>query len=321
MRGAAEAASTLIPQELMAKLARMSLMTHHRVRGTMQGKRRSGQLGSSLEFADYRPYSPGDDMRRLDWHAYAKTGRPYVKLYLDEQELQVSIYIDASASMDFPPAGAGLSIGKTNGRYPEASIQQASKFLYAKQLAACVGYAALCSYDRVGVQMFGESVTARLPMRRGQASVFSLLEFLGKTATEPKGDVASVFMKPASLPARPGMAWVFSDFLFPSGVEESIKALLSARQEVRVVQILSPQEMEPELSGDLRLVDCETGEGKEVAVSGVVLKEYKEAVKGYTRGLEAFCKERGVGYYLAVTSSALEETVLNGFRRSGLFLG
>jgi uncharacterized protein (DUF58 family) len=322
--------SALLPQELLSRLERMTLLTRQRARGTMQGKRRSGQIGSSLEFADYRPYAPGDDVRKVDWHAYAKTGRPYVKLYLDEQELQVSIYVDASASMSFQ--GARLEVPLSDGRSPlhsmlpdkeegfqTARIRGTDKFLYARQLAACVGYAALSSYDRVGVQLFGETVTARLPMLRGKGSVFRLMDFLIQASTEAKGDLASVFMKPALLPSRPGLTWIFSDFLFGSGVEESVKALLAARQEVRVVQVLAQEEWNPALSGDLRLIDCETGEGKEVAVTTKVLQAYKETVRDYTAKLEGFCRERGVGYYLALTSAPLEDAVLNGFRKNGLF--
>lgn len=309
----------LVPQRVLDRLERLMLFTRHRAGGTMQGKRRSGQMGSSLEFADYRPYSPGDDLRKLDWHAYAKTGRPYVKLYLDEQELQVTLYVDVSASMNFP--GGDRLPGQASGRTlppGEPSLHGTGKLLYAKQLAACVGYAALCSYDRVSVQLFGEDITARLPMIRGRGSASRLFDFLAKAPVEAKGNIASVFMKPASLPLRPGLAWIFSDFLFPSGVEEAIRALLAARQEVRLVQVLSFDELHPALSGDLRLIDCETGEGKEVAISGNVLEAYADAVNHYTRGLERFCRERGVGYYLAVATDPLEETVLNSFRKAGL---
>lgn len=297
----------LLPPDLLHKVERLALFTRNRVRATQQGKRRSGRTGSSLEFADYRAYAPGDELRKLDWHAYAKTGRPYIKLYLDEQELPVSLYVDASASMGFPEAGG----------HPEPSAD--NKFWYARQLAACVGYAALCGYDSVNVQVFGESVTARLPTLRGKGSVHRLVDFLSQTALTPKGDLASVFMKPASLPTRPGQAWVFSDFLFATGVEESIQALLAARQEVRIVQVLSPEEWDPRLSGDLRLIDIETGEGKEVALTAGVLASYRETVRRYTGSLEAFCRERGIAYDLAVTSASLEDTVLNGFRRQGLF--
>lgn len=334
-----------LPQNLLARLERVTLLTRHRVRGTMQGKRRSGQLGSSLEFADYRPYSPGDDLRRLDWHAYGKTGRPYVKLYLDEQELQVSLYVDASASMGFvqgygiggtgegvgerPAAGAGndghsahSGFSSSGGFPPKGGVSanggHPSKFRYACQLAACVAYASLCSYDRVGVQLFGEGITARLPMCRGKGSIFRVMDFLEQARLEQTGDIASVFMKPASLPTRPGVAWVFSDFLFSSGVEEAVKALLAAHQEVRLVQVLAPEELEPVLAGDLRLVDCETGAGKEVAVSAKVLQAYREAAAGYTHWLERFCREHGAGYDLALTSASLEETVLGSFRRAGM---
>ncbi|WP_438446267.1 DUF58 domain-containing protein [Gorillibacterium sp. sgz5001074] len=296
----------LVPPELLLKVERMALLARSRVRGSIQGKRRSGRTGSSMEFADYRAYAPGDELRKLDWHAYAKTGRPYIKVYMDEQELPVSLYVDASASMGFTGADP-------------AGDRTVSKDLYARRLAACVGYAALCGYDSVNVQVFGESVTARQPVLRGKGSLHRLLEFLSQDRLEPRGDLASVFMKPAYLPSRPGQAWIFSDFLFPSGVEESILALLAARQEVRVVQVLSQEEWEPSLAGDLRLIDVESGEGKEVAVSAGVLGAYREALRRYTAGLEAFCRERGVAYALVLTSTPLEETLLKSLRHEGFF--
>lgn len=305
MQTVSDDSRAFLPQALLPKLERLALRTGYRIRGTQAGRRRSGQTGNSLEFADYRPYAPGDELRKLDWRAYAKTGRPYVKLFLDEQELPVSLYVDASASMSFQASGM-----------PSPGV--ADKFLYARQLAACIGYAALCGYDRVGLQLFGETVISRLPMLRGKGSLFRLAEHLARAQTEPKGDMASVFMKPASLPRRPGQTWVFSDFLFPSGVEESIQALLAARQEVRIVQVLSPEEWAPSLSGDLRLIDCETGLGKEVAVTGAVLEAYQKAVRQYTGALERFCREKGVSYCLALTSASLEDTVLSGFRQTGM---
>ncbi|TDF93785.1 DUF58 domain-containing protein [Paenibacillus piri] len=291
----------LLDSDLMLRLDALQLAAKNRVRGTMQGKRRSRQLGSSLEFADYRLYTPGDDTRQFDWNVFGRTGKPFIKQFMDEQELQVNLYIDCSQSMDF---GAG----------------SANKFLYARQLAASIGYIALAGYDRVSARLFSDRIGRQLPMLRGKGSMHRLMQFLEQAAVEPSGDMAAAMMQPSQLPRQPGVTWLFSDFLYESGIEESLSYLLAARQELVVVQVLSPQEMNPELTGDLRLIDSESLSGKEVAVTGRVIKAYREAVGQYTRGLQRFCHERGMGYVLTVTDTPLLDTVQRAFRQGGLLL-
>ncbi|GIQ62502.1 hypothetical protein PACILC2_10700 [Paenibacillus cisolokensis] len=143
---------------VLYRLERMSLPAKGRFRGTMQGKRRSRALGSSLEFADYRPYAPGDDIRRIDWNVYGRTGRAFVRQYWDEQELSVCLYIDVSTSMRF---------GEESGR----------KLDYALRLAACVGYAALAGDDRAAVRLFADGIVRELPMCRGRGAAHRLFRF------------------------------------------------------------------------------------------------------------------------------------------------
>ncbi|RAV19752.1 DUF58 domain-containing protein [Paenibacillus contaminans] len=295
------ASQPFLPEDVLRKLERCVIAGKSRIRGTMQGRRRSRELGSSLEFADYRLYSPGDDIRRLDWHAYGRTGKPFIKLFTDEQEMQVHLLIDASASMAFT-AGGGAQ----------------SKFEHAKHLAAAVGYAALCGYDSADVSLFGSSITSRLPLLRGKGAAGRMFEFLRQAPPEREGDLRKALTQPAAMPRQPGMTWIFSDFLFEDGVEETLKTLLAAKQEVVVVQVLAEEEWNPQLSGDLRLLDIETGMGKEVAISRKVLDVYRETVKQYTESLRRFCRERGITYEFVLTSAPLAETVVQGFRRSGL---
>lgn len=289
------------------RLERLTLSSKSRIRGTIQGRRRSRQAGSSLEFADYRLYAPGDDTRQLDWNVFGRTGKPFIKQFLDERELQVHLYIDCSRSMDFggDPAGAGARAG-------------ANKFLHARRLAACVGYMALSGYDRADVRFFGERISRELPLLRGKGSSHRLFAFLEEADTEPSGDIAAAIMSPLAVPKQPGMAWVFSDFLYESGVEDALGYLQAARQEVMVVQVLSPEEISPELFGDLRLVDSESGTGKEVALGPKVLRAYKEAVRQYTTGLASYCRERGMGYAAAVTDISPMETINRLFRSGGM---
>ncbi|GIP36680.1 DUF58 domain-containing protein [Paenibacillus sp. J2TS4] len=298
--GSKSGGSGLIPEDVLLRLERSSLWAKGRIRGTMQGKRRSKQMGSSLDFADYRLYTPGDDIRQLDWNAYGRTGKPFIKLYMDEQELQVSLYVDGSASMSFAASSRGVN-----------------KYLYARQLAGCVGYAALCGYDRVGIGMFSNQLYARLPMMRGKASARRLFNFLAQTEARGTGDITAL-CHPSALPRRPGMCWVFSDFLYETGVEQALSSLLAAQQEVVVVQVLSPEELNPDLYGDLRLIDVESGGGKEVAISGKIIQQYKAAIRQYTETLRKYCYERGIAYQLALTDTPLSTMATETFRRSGL---
>ncbi|MBD0379142.1 DUF58 domain-containing protein [Paenibacillus sedimenti] len=285
----------LLDPALLQRLEQMNIAAKSRIRGTMQGKRRSTDFGSSLEFADYRLYTPGDDTRQLDWHAYGRTGKPFIKLFMDEQELQVNLWLDASQSMNF-----------------------SSKWEYAKQLAAAIGYISLSRYDRVSAAVFTSQITKQLKLFRGKGSSLRFFNFLSGSQAEGLGDMGAVFRNPSILPRQSGMTWLFSDFLYEQGVEEALTYLLAAKQEVAAIQILAPEELAPELAGELRLIDSETGAAKEVAMSSKILQAYRKAVEQYTSGLKAFCYERGITYVLAVTSVPIDEFLLGELRRKGL---
>lgn len=334
----------LLDASLMRRLDQMSIAAKSRISGTMQGKRRSRNYGSSLDFADYRLYSPGDDTRQLDWNAYGRTGKPFIKLFMDEQELHIHLWLDASKSMDFGRAGfadglsghpfagsaASSSRGLTTRRAApqhapgEARVGKGSgaspltKWEYARTLAAAIGYVSLNRYDRVSAAAFTDRVTGQLKHLRGKGSAARLFEFLAGCEAQGAGDAGAVFCNPAVLPRQAGMTWLFSDFLYENGVLEALQYLLAAKQEVVVVQVLSPEELNPGLSGELRLIDSESGAAKEVAVSSKVLQSYREAVEAYTQSLRSFCFERGITYLLAATDVPPGDFLLGELRRSGL---
>ncbi|MDD9269995.1 DUF58 domain-containing protein [Paenibacillus sp. GCM10023248] len=295
----------LLEPALMRRLDQLAIAAKNRIRGTMQGRRRSKDMGSSLEFADYRLYTPGDDTRQLDWHAYGRTGKPFIKLFMDEQELQVNLWLDASESMNF------------GGRAMDRA-RAGTKWDYALQLAAGIGYLSLGRYDRVSAGAFATVMTKQLRPLRGKGSALRLFEFLGSCSAQGPGDIGAVFRNGAVLPRQPGMTWLFSDFLYEDGVEEALKYLLAAKQEVVVVQVLAREELSPGLSGELRLIDSESGEAREVAMSGKVLQAYSEAAQAYIQSLRAFCHGRGITYLLAVTDVPVSDFLLGELRRSGL---
>ncbi|MFD3261567.1 DUF58 domain-containing protein [Paenibacillus lentus] len=303
----------LLPPSLLPRLERLSIASKRRVRGTMQGKRRSGRFGSSLEFADYREYAPGDDIRRFDWGVYSRTGRPFVRQYWDEQELQVSLYVDVSASMDFEGNEAS---GRTEERLPAWN-----KLNYAKQLAASVGYMALASYDRVQATLFSSELEGQLPPVRGKASAARLFSFLQSAEPSGLGNLAQALRRPQALPKQPGMAWIFSDFWLDGGMDdltETLSYLLAAGQEIVLVHILSPEEISPALSGDLRLVDSELGTGKEIALTGKVLDAYRRSLQAYQAEIARFCSERAIYYVQTTTDLPLETGIFETLRGAGV---
>lgn len=332
----------LLPPSLLPRLERLSIASKRRVRGTMQGKRRSSRFGSSLEFADYREYAPGDDIRRFDWGVYSRTGRPFVRQYWDEQELQVSLYVDTSASMDF---GGGRVSGmadtlksgrdksveqkpegdqadkKIDGKQTEGNQSDSNKLNYAKKLAASVGYMALASYDRVQAAVFSSELEGQLPPVRGKASAARLFSFLQSAEPGGEGSLSRSLRQPKALPKQPGMTWIFSDFWLAGGMDElaeTLSYLLAAGQEIVLVHVLSPEEITPALSGDLRLVDSELGTGKEIAMTGKVLEEYRRTLQAYQAEIARFCSERAIFYIQANTGVPLEEGIFETLRGAGV---
>lgn len=305
----------LLPSDLLPRLERLSLGAGRRVAGTLQGKRRSRRLGSSLEFADYRPYTAGDDIRRFDWGVYSRTGKPFIRQFMDEQELMVSVYIDCSASMDF-----GGRKGKVNS---QGNGEIPSKLQYAKQLAASIGYIALCSYERVQATCYSRSVDSRLPVLRGRSAIHRLFQFLEETPVGGEGSLAACLGEPGAIPRLPGMTWIFSDFWLRDGEEEigdALSRLAGAGQEVVLVHVLSQEEMDPSYSGDLRLVDSEIGTGKDVALTGKILKAYRSEWDKYRNNLSSYAAERGISYVLIPNDMPLQQAVFEVLAESGLVM-
>lgn len=320
-------AGHLLPPEWLPRLERLSLGARTRVAGTLQGKRRSRRLGSSLEFADYRLYTPGDDVRRFDWGVYSRTGKAFVRQFMDEQELMVSIYVDCSASMNARTSSSALdspspsSIETTNSGGGNA---QGVKWMLARQLAASIGYMALSSYDRLQVACYSRTLDSRLPILRGKGAAHRLFSHLQQAPTGGDGSLVAALSVPGALPRLPGMTWIFSDFWLEGGEEElsrSLSLLAGAGQETVLVHVLSREELEPRLSGELRLVDSESMTGKEVAVTGRVLDAYREELENYRQMLARVCAERGMTYVLIPADMPLQEAVFGILAGAGLVKG
>jgi uncharacterized protein (DUF58 family) len=293
----AVAESTLLPPDLLAQLERLELVTRKVFRGRMKGERRSKRKGQSVEFADFRQYVAGDDLRSLDWNLYARLDKLIVKLFLEEEDLHFYTLIDASLSMDF---------GKP------------SKLQYAKQLAAALGFVGLVRADRVRIETLGQSLRQRGPTLRGRRSVWRMLEYLN--GIEP-GETASLADGVKNFCLRNsgrGVVVLVSDLMDKSGYEAGLRYLVSQQMDVYVIHILSQEELEPDVKGDLKLVDCEDQDIAEISVSAPLLARYKSTLNAFVGGAQEFCTRRGMNYLLANNQTPVKELIANYLRRRGL---
>lgn len=297
----------------MTTLDTMLIRSNTRVKGMLAGKRRSSQFGSSLEFADYRPYVSGDDVRRIDWNLYGRTTKAYIRQYWDEQERNFHLYIDGSLSM------------KDFGEH------DANKWLFAMRIAASIGYLALKGEDRLQMHIGGESNTIRsFPSMYGKYATFRLIQEAERELNESYerlGDMRSLhstelehgqmldmrdsFGDLASMPRRPGVCWFFSDGFFDTGIEEVFQQLLSAKQEIVFVHILHEQERNPALQGELKLLDVETAFFKEVAISPAIIHRYRQEVEHFQIALKELCMKHGVSYYSLDSSKPYTDQFLH----------
>lgn len=307
--GRAEA--PLLEAEFLRKLERLSVNVDRAPTARMQGERRSNRRGASLEFADYREYAAGDDLRYVDWKAYARLERLFVKLFIAEEDLGIHLLLDSSESMNF----AGPS-----GSEP----MQTNKFHFARRAVAALGYVGLLRYDRVGVSSFAQGgvmdrvkMSRRTPTLRGRRAVPELFGYLQSIQPGGRTDFSTALQDYARRAQTPGVCVVVSDFMDPHW-EKGIKALLARRFQVVLLHVLSPEETNPTLSGDLRLVDSETGDVREVSVTPELLNRYKVALDSFCGRMETVATKYGMEYLRTTTDAPVEELLLTTLRKSGL---
>jgi len=289
--------SSLLSPELLAQLERLELVTRKVFRGRMKGERRSKRKGQSVEFADFRNYVAGDDLRQLDWNLYARLDKLIIKLFMEEEDLHFYTLLDASLSMDFG---------------------EPTKLDYAKQLAAALGFIGLIRADRVRIETLGQGPGERSPILRGRASVWRLLEHV--SAIQPGESVSlAEGVKNFCLRNRGrGVVVLISDLMDKAGYESALRYFVSHQVDCFVIQVLSQEELEPDVKGDLKLVDCEDADEADITVSAPLLNRYQQTLNAFTQGAQEFCTRRGMHYMLANNQLPVEELVSKHLRRRGL---
>ena len=287
----------LLDPEFMKKIGTLRLASRKIFTGKMKGERRSTRRGQSVEFADYRDYSPGDDLRFLDWNIYGRLERLFIKMFMEEEDLTFYIFLDASLSMGYGSP---------------------SKLEFAKRAAAALGYIALSKGDRVAVGTFSGNLGPVFPPKRGRKFLWPLLEFLNSIAAGGGTDSAASAYAFTVQNRRRGVVIAISDFLDKSGWDGMLKFFLARDLDIHVLHILSPEEIAPPQTGDLMLVDCEDGEEAEVTISAPLLSTYKKNLESFIGGFKDFCTKRGITYAFCSTASELDRLILATLKEKGL---
>ena len=285
---------TVFDEGFLRQLERLLLLLRSPVRGGLKGGRRSVKRGQSVEFADYRDYTLGDDLRQLDWNVFARLERLFVKLFVEEEDVTITLLIDASASM---ASGS-----------PE-------KLLFAKRAAAALGYIGLASEDRVALSALGGRASRRQTALRGSGRVFRLLSNLSaiQPAAGPTDLVAAARHAAAQLRGR-GVVVLISDLLDP-GADRVIRELAATRSELIVLHVLSPDELDPPIEGDLRLVDAESGEGVDVTADLATIDAYKQRLAEWKAGFADLAAKRRASYVDLATDVPLNDLIFAELRR------
>lgn len=289
--------ATLLDAGFLRRLDMLSLRSRRISRGLVRGERRSPRLGRGVEFADYRSYQVGDDFRYVDWNIYSRLDRLFIKLFSEEEDINVHLFVDASRSM-----GWGTP----------------AKLEYALRLAAAIGYVGLRNLDRVGAVAFSDGPTQVLPLHRGRGHTLRLFEFLSLVRPQGISDLGAAMRQYVYQTRRRGLLILISDLWLPGGYEEALKLARYHRFEPFVIQVVSDDELTPPVRGDVRLVDVESGGALEVSVDGPALDAHTRARDAYLTGVERFCLRQQIDYLRTATSIPFEDLVLRYLRIGGL---
>ena len=290
--------SSLLSTDFLHRLDQLDVVSRKLLAGKMKGERRSKRRGQSVEFADYRNYNVGDDLRFVDWNIYARLDKLFLKLFLEEEDLSLYILADLSKSTDY---------GTPN------------KAHYVKQVAAALGYVGLVNYNRVTLAAMNGPTLLDTGNLRGRGKVPPMLNFIEKlTPQDGAGDLATTCKRFALANRRRGVCVVLSDFFDKGGYENALRYVAAGNYDLFCIQILSPQEIDPDLTGDLKLKDVEDGDEAEVSITQPLMKQYKATLNAYCTGLKDYVTRRGGTYLFTSTAVPFDTLVLNYLRERGL---
>jgi uncharacterized protein (DUF58 family) len=285
----------LLSPEFMASLDRLDVLSRKILAGKMKGERRSKRRGQSVEFADFRNYVIGDDLRFIDWNIYARLDRLFLKLFHEEEDLSLHLLLDLSGSCAYGNPDKGL---------------------FMRRLTAALAYVGLVNHNRVTVTALSSGVVAQSGAMRGRRRVARMIDFISGLRPEGPGRLEAACRAFSMSQKSRGVCVIISDFLDKGGFEPGLRYLIAGRYDLYAIQVLAPQEIDPKeaLQGDLKLTDIEDGEVAEVSVTAALLKRYRATLNAYCTQLREYLTRRGGVYVLTSTSTDVEDLVLQVLR-------
>lgn len=281
--------------EFLKKLDTIAINVRMQMSNGGGGNRKSRSKGSSVEFSDFREYTAGDDFRRIDWNAYGRFDKLFVKLFMEEQEALINIFVDASKSMDFG-----------NPKKSEMALK----------LAGVLSFLALNNLDRVCINSVTENGLKPSSQVTGRSMFDRCIGFLENIQFEGATDLNTAIKK-KELRSR-GMSIIISDFFTAGGIEEAVKYLLYKKQDVFLIHLLSTEELQPQLEGQIRLLDSETNQAMDVAVTPVLLKQYHQKLNEFCSGIREFAARMGATYIQSSSADSIEKIVFEQFTGAGV---
>ena len=283
----------LFDEAFLRRLEQLELASRRMTAGRMKGERRSTRRGQSVEFADYRTYASGDDLRQVDWNAYARLERLFLKLFVEEEDVTVHVLVDASRSMDY---------GEPN------------KLDAARRAAAALAYLGLASMDRVSVAFLGDGTASPLRPIRGKRRAMELFAFLSEPRAERLTGLAAAARAYAARMRGTGPLLLISDLMDP-GYLDALRDLAGTRSQLSFLHLLAPDELEPEVAPDARLVDNETGHAVEVSGDDDLVERYRARLAEWQAEIGAFVTRRGGAYVLVPSDLDLADLLFDVLRR------
>ncbi len=294
---ASSPAGELFDHEFLRKLEYLKLVARRLLPGAFKGEHRSRKRGSGIEFADYRPYVEGDPLRDVDWAAYLRFDKLLVRLFEEEGDLPIYLFLDASRSME---------------------IGDPMKFDYARKVVAALGAVGLFNLDRISVIAYADGIREQIPKLRGPSQVFRALGFLSKIEPGGETDLGKAIRSFFAAPARRGLVVVVSDFLDAAG-PQALDLIGPLRHDLLAVQVWSPLELRPSFASRIEVVDAETGGRVRIEATPALLRRYRDTAESHSQELQAYCRSRGWSYLRAETTTPFEDLILGAFRQ-GRFL-
>lgn len=290
----------IFDDEFLRQLELLQVVARRLIRGRQRAERKTRKTGSGIEFADHREYSPGDDIRNVDWNVLARLNHTLVRLFEEDEDLPLRLIVDVSESM---------------------LTKDAQKLLYAQKIAAALAYVGLAGLDRVGMTAMSGTVHETLPAMRGKGRIFRIFDFLRSCEAGGPTDIYAGCKRVAAQSSLPGVTVVISDFYDLEGAFDGLNLLRFQKHEVVAIQVTDPVEANPVdtgVRGDVTLVDVEGDETRDVTLSAALLQAYAEAHERFCTHLANKCRSRGMPYFRASIDEPFDELVLRIFRLGGV---